>query len=44
MTVKPEDIETRLFINGKFVEATSGNFFDDVNPATEELICKVQEA
>nr|CEL71941.1 TPA: aldehyde dehydrogenase, putative [Toxoplasma gondii VEG] len=44
VTVKPEDIETRLFINGKFVEATSGNFFDDVNPATEELICKVQEA
>ncbi|PFH33772.1 aldehyde dehydrogenase [Besnoitia besnoiti] len=44
VTLKPEDIETRLFINGKFVEATSGSYFEDVNPATEEVICKVQEA
>lgn len=42
--LKPEDVETRLFIDGEFVEATSGNFFDNVNPATEEVICKVQEA
>lgn len=43
-TLKPEDVETRLFIDGEFVEATSGSFFDNVNPATEEVICKVQEA
>lgn len=37
-------IETRLYIGGKFVEATSNSFWDNINPATEEIICKVQEA
>eukprot|EP00922_Rhytidocystis_sp_ex-Travisia-forbesii_P054073 GHVS01080222.1.p1 GENE.GHVS01080222.1~~GHVS01080222.1.p1 ORF type:complete len:525 (+),score=77.35 GHVS01080222.1:25-1575(+) len=36
--------EHRLFINGEFIEATSGSFIDTVNPATEEVVAKVQEA
>uniref|UniRef100_A0A7S3PT89 Aldehyde dehydrogenase domain-containing protein n=1 Tax=Aplanochytrium stocchinoi TaxID=215587 RepID=A0A7S3PT89_9STRA len=38
------DLETRLFINGEFVNATNGKTFETVNPATEEVICSVQEA
>ena len=37
-------IETRLFINNEFVNSVSGKTFDTVNPATEEVICAVQEA
>lgn len=37
-------IETNLFINGEFVKAESGKTFNTVNPATEEVICAVQEA
>jgi hypothetical protein len=37
-------IETRLFINGKFVNSVSGKTFDTVDPATEQVICAVQEA
>jgi len=37
-------LETRLFINNEFVDAESGNTFPTVNPATEEIICHVQEA
>jgi aldehyde dehydrogenase (NAD+) len=37
-------IETRLFINGKFVNSVSGKTFPCINPATEETICQVQEA
>lgn len=36
--------ETRLFINGEFVEATGSRTWDLINPATEELICQMQEA
>jgi len=36
--------ETRLFINNEFVDAKSGKKFKTVNPATEEVICEVQEA
>lgn len=36
--------ETRLFINGEFVAAKSGKKFKTVNPATEEVICEVEEA
>jgi len=36
--------ETRLFINGEFVNSASGKTFPCVNPATEEVICQVQEA
>jgi acyl-CoA reductase-like NAD-dependent aldehyde dehydrogenase len=38
------DYETRLFINGEFVNSTSGKTFPCVNPTTEEIICQVQEA
>mmetsp|Transcript_3615 Transcript_3615/g.7333 ORF Transcript_3615/g.7333 Transcript_3615/m.7333 type:complete len:501 (-) Transcript_3615:108-1610(-) len=37
-------LETRLFINNEFVNSVSGNTFEVVNPATEEVICSVQEA
>lgn len=37
-------IETRLFINNEFVNSVSGKTFNTVNPATEEVICAVQEA
>jgi acyl-CoA reductase-like NAD-dependent aldehyde dehydrogenase len=38
------DLETRLFINNEFVRAESGRTFATVNPATEEVICYVEEA
>ncbi|EUC33930.1 hypothetical protein COCCADRAFT_36289 [Bipolaris zeicola 26-R-13] len=40
----PEKIETRLFINGEFVESSNGKTFDIVNPATLKLVAKVHEA
>eukprot|EP00121_Abeoforma_whisleri_P002682 Awhi_evm1s2413 len=36
-------LENRLFINGEFVNSVSGKTFPTVNPATEEVICQVQE-
>jgi aldehyde dehydrogenase (NAD+) len=33
-----------LFINGKFVEPRSGNYFKTINPATEEVLSEVSEA
>ena len=33
-----------LFIGGKFVKPSSGNYFDTINPATEEKIAEVAEA
>jgi len=38
------DLETRLFINNEFVNSVSGKTFPTINPATEEIICGVQEA
>jgi len=35
--------ELRHFINGKFVGSMSGRLFDDINPATGELIARVHE-
>ncbi|KAI4631392.1 hypothetical protein J4E83_002923 [Alternaria metachromatica] len=40
----PEKIETRLFINGEFVESSNGKTFDIINPATLKLVAKVHEA
>ncbi|KAJ5041494.1 aldehyde dehydrogenase domain-containing protein [Bipolaris maydis] len=40
----PEKIETRLFINGEFVESSNGKTFDIVNPSTLKLVAKVHEA
>jgi aldehyde dehydrogenase (NAD+) len=35
---------TGLFINNEFVKAKSGKTFDTINPATNKVICAVQEA
>jgi len=35
---------TGLFINNEWVKAVDGKTFDVINPATEEVICQVQEA
>ncbi|CAN9129962.1 unnamed protein product [Alternaria alternata] len=40
----PEKIETRLFINGEFVESSNGKTFDIINPATLKPVAKVHEA
>ena len=37
-------LDVKLFIDGKYVDAISGKTFDDVNPATGEVIAKVAEA
>ena len=37
-------IETRLFIDGKFVDSHSGKTFTISNPATEEVVAQVAEA
>ena len=44
MTIDIAKLETRLFINNEFVNSASGKTFETVNPATEEVICSVQEA
>ena len=36
--------EQRMLIDGKLVEADSGQTFDNVNPATEEVIGAVADA
>ncbi|KAH8726089.1 aldehyde dehydrogenase-like protein [Phaeosphaeriaceae sp. PMI808] len=40
----PEQIETRLFINGEFVESSNGKTFDITNPTTLQHVAKVHEA
>ena len=35
---------TQLFIDGKFVDATSGKKLELINPHDETLICKVESA
>ena len=37
-------IETRLFIDGDFVEAVDGKTFQLINPATDQLTANVHEA
>jgi len=44
MTIDTAKLETRLFINNEFVNSSSGKTFETVNPATEQVICSVQEA
>ncbi len=34
---------TQLLIDGKFVNSKSGKTFASINPATEEILCQVQE-
>src|SRR5690242_8818749 len=40
----PSVKQTKLLINGKFVDHVEGKTFDTVNPATGEVIAKVAEA
>lgn len=42
--IKVSELQTKLFINNEFVDALSGKTFPTVNPATEEVICQLQEA
>ncbi|MEO8217087.1 MAG: aldehyde dehydrogenase family protein [Acidobacteriota bacterium] len=47
MTVEPATdatIQSKLFINGEFVEARKGGTFSSTNPATEEAIAEVSSA
>lgn len=37
-------LETRFFIDGRFVDAIDGNRFESVNPATGEIIAEVSAA
>ena len=34
---------TQLFINNEFVNSVSGKTFPTINPATGDVICKLQE-
>ncbi|KAK1417311.1 hypothetical protein QVD17_26437 [Tagetes erecta] len=46
MNFKPATHEikfTKLFINGEFVDSISGNTFETINPATEEVLTSVAE-
>ncbi|MGA2173848.1 MAG: aldehyde dehydrogenase family protein [Verrucomicrobiota bacterium] len=42
----PVKIDPRheLFIDGKFVAPRSGQYFDSINPATEEKLCEIAQA
>lgn len=40
----PEFSKQKLFINGQYVDATSGITFDTINPATGEVLATVQQA
>jgi aldehyde dehydrogenase (NAD+)/phenylacetaldehyde dehydrogenase len=42
--VVPQTPVKRLFINNEWVEATGGRTFDDVNPATGEVLAQIAEA
>jgi len=44
MTATPLDAEPRMLIDGKLVDAANGATFDNVNPATEEVIGQVADA
>eukprot|EP01104_Vermistella_antarctica_P000732 TRINITY_DN10852_c0_g1_i1.p1 TRINITY_DN10852_c0_g1~~TRINITY_DN10852_c0_g1_i1.p1 ORF type:complete len:502 (+),score=154.07 TRINITY_DN10852_c0_g1_i1:30-1508(+) len=37
------EVNTKLFINGEFVDSASGKTFPTENPATNEIICQVSE-
>ncbi|KAJ5383807.1 Aldehyde dehydrogenase C-terminal [Penicillium concentricum] len=41
---KPTNIETRLFINGEFVESSDKKTFSIYTPSTHELVAEVYEA
>lgn len=41
MNILPENVQTRAFINGTFVEAEDSTVFDNLNPATGGLLCQI---
>lgn len=41
---KPNTFQTKLYIDGKFVDSHSGKTFATLNPATGEELCQVAEA
>ncbi len=43
MEDRGEGMQTKLFINGEFVDAASGKTFETTNPATEDVIANVAE-
>ncbi|KUF32502.1 MULTISPECIES: aldehyde dehydrogenase [Lysinibacillus] len=43
-TFKTKSINCRNFINGEFIDAIDGKVFENINPATEEVIGWVAEA
>jgi len=40
----PTKFQNKMFINGEFVNAASGNTFGTYNPADESIICEVADA
>lgn len=40
----PKEFPTKLFINGEFTDAADGRTFDNINPASEDLIAKIAMA
>ncbi|MGO8861567.1 MAG: aldehyde dehydrogenase family protein, partial [Acidimicrobiales bacterium] len=44
MTNQPGAGEARMLIAGELVEAASGQRFDNINPATEEVLGEVADA
>ena len=40
----PKEFPTQLFINGEFKDAADGRTFDNINPATEDVIAKIAMA
>jgi acyl-CoA reductase-like NAD-dependent aldehyde dehydrogenase len=42
--VAPRVPVKQLFIDNRWVESATGRTFDDVNPATEEVIARIAEA
>ena len=41
---RPLQFVTKLFINNQFVNSSKGKKIPVVNPATEEVICEIEEA
>jgi acyl-CoA reductase-like NAD-dependent aldehyde dehydrogenase len=42
--VKVDIRYTKLFINGEFVDSSSGKTYESINPATKQSICRISEA
>ncbi|VDN32208.1 unnamed protein product [Dibothriocephalus latus] len=41
---RPEVKFSQLFINNEYVNSASGKTFETIDPSTESVICRVQEA